>query len=590
MDLDSRYAPVSIGLNADVSSLLHLTEKRIGLGISLLSDKVHLMQRYNAGIGFAYRLINDDRHRLAAAVQAGISSQRFDFQDAGLFAPSDRALFLEQQNKIAFDGGPGLYYAFTATDQHSIAIDVSAPQLFSSDLNYSQGAVWNLQPQLMTRLSYRFQTDAFGIEPILAYREILGDKKLKAGNLELALRANFLNNRVWVGGGARLDAETFHVTLGVRPTAKLQVTGAMELNTVFGNTLEFGALYQFEETTTVQRENLTNELTQFNYVLSKAGIYADEIALAVQRAEEKIGSLSDQSLSTSQKRKRIEEAQQGVAQGKARLNMLNELKTQTLTIKQSADEKTARYKPLFKSQDYKSIVQDEAAVNNLTAKSEKTLADMEARLAAAEAALPPAIEASVSKGDLAQIKAYFQERLLKLENPPRNLSPVAVQKTDRTIEVLFEFPNQVEQYDVAAHADLSDVRTLADHVAGEIAELQSLGIVVEGVQLRAKLRDDERSLQSIRQGAYKGEYGASFTLSYRFVTTSNNRSAPKSKALKRNDNINMEHIAALKLHAIKTRISQQYNSTLNFDPLEIAAPHSGQTFTQMYVVKIKIRQ
>lgn len=591
MDLDSRYAPVSIGLNADVSSLLNLTEKRIGLGISLLSDKVHLMQRYNAGIGFAYRLVNDDRHRLTAAVQAGISSQRFDFQDAGLFDPSDRALFLEQQNKVAFDGGPGLYYAFTASDQHSIAIDVSAPQLFSSDLNYAQGAVWNLQPQLMTRLSYRFQTDAFGIEPILAYREILGDKKLKAGNLELALRANFLNNRVWVGGGARLDAETFHITLGVRPTAKLQVSGAMELNTVFGNTLEFGALYQFEETSTPpQRENLTDELTQFNYVLSKAGIYADEIALAVQRAEEKLGSSSDESLSTSQKRKRIEEAQQGMAQGKARLNMLKELKAQTLTIKQSADEKTSRYKPLFKSQEYKSIVQDEAAVNSLTAKSEKSLSDMEARLAAAEAALPPAIEVSVGKGDLAQIKAYFQERLLKLENLPRHTAPVNVQKNERSIEVAFEFSNQVEQYDVSVHNDLRDVRNLADHVAGEIAELQSLGIVVEGVQLRAKLRDDERSLQSIRQGAYKGEYGASFTLSYRFVTTSNNRSAPKSKALKRNDNINMEHIAALKLHALKTRITQQYNGTLNFDPLEIAAPHSGQTFTQMYVVKIKIRQ
>lgn len=591
MELDKRYAPVSIGLNADLSSLLHLSEKRIGLGVSLLSDKVHLMQRYNAGIGFAYRLINDGRHRLAAAVQAGIASQRFDFQDAGLFDPSDRALFLEQQNKVAFDGGPGLYYAFTASDQHSIAIDVSAPQLFSSDLNYAQGAVWNLQPQLMTRLSYRFQSVAFGIEPILAYREILGDKKLKAGNLELALRANFLNNRVWVGGGARLDAETFHVTLGIRPAVKLQVLGAMELNTVFGNTLEFGALYHFEESVAPpKKENLSHELTQLNYVLSKAGIYADEITMAVQLAGDKLNSTSDPSLSTSQKRKRIEEARQGIAQGEVRLDMLRDMSAQAQVIKQSADEKTSRDKTLFKRQEYKSIIQDEAVVSNLTTKSENNLSDMKARLSAAEAALPPAIEESVRKGDLVQIKAYFQERVQKLENLPRNLAPVAVQKTDRIIDIAFEFPNQVEQYDISTHADLSDVRNLADHVAAEISELKTLGIAVESIQLSAKLRDTEKNLQNIRQGAYKGEYGANFTLSYRFFTTSTNKSAPKSKTLKRNDNINMEHIAALKLHALKARINQQSSGAPSFDPLEIAAPHSSQTFTQVYVVKIKIRQ
>lgn len=592
MELDKQYAPITIGLNADLSSLLHLSKKRIGLGVSLLSDKVHLMQRYNAGIGFAYRLINDDRHRLAIAAQAGIASQRFDFQNAGLFDPSDRTLFLEQQSKIAFDGGPGLHYAFTAAEQHSIAIDISAPQLFSSDLNYAQGAVWNLQPQLMTRLSYRFQSEAFGIEPILAYREMLGDKKLKAGNLELALRANFLNNRVWVGGGARLDAETFHVTLGIRPVAKLQVLGAMELNTVFGNTLEFGALYHFEESAAPpQKENLSDELTQLNYVLSKAGIYADEITMAVQLAGDKLNSTSDPSLSTSQKRKRIEEARQGIAQGEVRLGMLRDMSAQAQVIKQSADEKTSRDKALFKRQEYKSIVQDEAAVSNLATKSEKILSDMNARLTAAEAALPPAIEASVSKGDLVQIKAYFQERIQKLENLPRNLVPVAVQKTDGIIDVVFEFPNQVEQYDIAAHADLSDVRNLADHVAAEISELKALGISVESIQLSAKLRDTEKNLQNIRQGAYKGEYGANFTLSYRFLTTSTNKSVPKSKALKRNDNINMEHIAALKLNALKTRIGQQTSSGApSFDPLEIAAPHSSQTFTQVYVVKIKIRQ
>lgn len=590
MELDKRYAPVSIGLNADLSSLLHLSEKRIGLGVSLLSDKVHLMQRYNAGIGFAYRLVNEEKHRLTAGLQAGIASQRFDFQDAGLYDPSDRALFLEQQNKIAFDGGPGIYYAFMASEQHRLAIDVSAPQLFSSDLNYAQGAIWNLQPQLMTRLSYRFQSDAFGIEPILAYRELLGEKKLKAGNLELALRANFLNNRVWVGGGARLDAETFHVTIGVRPATKLQVMGAMELNTVFGNTLEFGALYNFEESVAPPRENLSDELTQLNYVLSKSGIYADEITMTVQLASEKLNTISDESLSTSQKRRRIDEARQSIAQGNARLEMLLGLRTQAQTIKQSADEKTARDKTLFKRQEYKSIVQDEAVVNNLAAKSEKALSDMKTRLNAAEAALPPAIEESVSKGDLAQIKAYFQERLQQLENPPRNLAPVTVQRTDRAIEIAFEFPNQVEQYDVAAHADLSDVRGLADHIAGEISELKTLGVTVEGIHLSAKLRDNEKSLQSIRQGAYKGEFGANFTLSYRFQTTSTNKSAPKSKALKRNDNINMEQIAVLKLHAIKGRISQQYGSTLNFDTLEVAAPHTSQTFTQVYIVKIKIRQ
>ncbi len=199
--LDSRYAPRSFGLTADLSSLLHLSEKKIGVGLSLLTDKVHLLNRLKGKFSFAYHLVRTANHRLSAGLEAGLFSQRIDFGDSRIADPQDVVLYEGESNKTSFDGGFGLHYRYTSDTDHELNVHVATPQLFTSDLTYDEDHEFDVSPHLLTALSYRIPIQSFSVEPHLMYRDILGEKSLKKGKTDICLRLHFLDNRFWVGGG-----------------------------------------------------------------------------------------------------------------------------------------------------------------------------------------------------------------------------------------------------------------------------------------------------------------------------------------------------------------------------------------------------
>lgn len=588
MDLDSKYAPVSYSLTADLSSVFSLDGKRVGLGISLLGDKAHLVQRYNAALSFAYRLVDLEEHRLALGVLAGVTSQRYDFADARIFDPFDRAVFSEQQSVMVFDGGPGLYYQFQASDEHRISVDISAPQLFSSDLDFEDGGLLDVQPHLQARVSYRYGGSAFSVEPMAAYRDLIGEKKLKAGNIDLALRFGFLDNRVWVGGGMRLDAEALHISVGVKPVAKLEVLGAFELNSIFGNTFEVGALYAFSASTKI---SFAQELQASQSALTGTLVQESEIKDALKVTEAKIAGVTQPGAGTEQKRANLAEAREEIKQSRARLDLIRGYQLQAADAKSEATNKAGDNRSATKMKDFKTISDNAATIEDIAAKTNTAVNSAEQRLYNAEAQLPPQITEAVRSSNLPAIKAFFQERLDNLTEKPRNTQPIIVVAADRAILVRYEFFNQVEQYDISGNQDLTDIKGLANHIAAEIKALREQGLTVENVRVTAKLRDNERALQQIKAGTYKGEFGASHKLEYKFTNATTNKNVPRpAKTLKKNEAINLEQLVALKVNGIKVHLSKQdTGGPVSFGDFEIAAPYTDQDYTQMFSVQIRIR-
>jgi len=186
-------SPKSYFLTADLSSALKLAEK-IGLGISLQADQAHIINRNQINGLFSYYLVKKDELSISAGISAGVLLQQIKFGDARVNNPFDLAIYSASESQMAFDGGPALSIQLNpGKSNHHFALDASLPQLFTSDLNYrNDQVIADLQPHLFVRAAYRFQNEAFSIEPLFMYRDLLGTTKVSAAGMDAAVKASFL--------------------------------------------------------------------------------------------------------------------------------------------------------------------------------------------------------------------------------------------------------------------------------------------------------------------------------------------------------------------------------------------------------------
>ena len=113
-DLSGRDAPKSYAIHADLSSILQLSEKKIGIGLSFLSDKAHIVNRVKGKLSFAYHLVKNKNSRLSAGIEAGWFSQSLDFSDIRISNPQDVLIYNDETKKSSFDGGFGLHYKYSS--------------------------------------------------------------------------------------------------------------------------------------------------------------------------------------------------------------------------------------------------------------------------------------------------------------------------------------------------------------------------------------------------------------------------------------------------------------------------------------------
>ncbi|UMY66175.1 MULTISPECIES: type IX secretion system membrane protein PorP/SprF [unclassified Flavobacterium] len=110
--------------------------RNVGLGLSVISDKIGPVEEQNAYGDFSYTLRLNGEHRLAFGLKAGATFQRIglysDINNGNLPDPSDDA-FQENTNNVYLNIGGGLFYY---TDHYYLAFSVPN-MLKATQLDYN---------------------------------------------------------------------------------------------------------------------------------------------------------------------------------------------------------------------------------------------------------------------------------------------------------------------------------------------------------------------------------------------------------------------------------------------------------------------
>lgn len=108
-----------------------LLNKKVGLGVMLMSDRKGITNRIGGDLYYSYRLnINDDMH-LQFGVSLGVVDHQVDYSKALVESANDPTLFTDSQNKTVFNGNAGLAFVWK-----ELEFGVAVPQVIGNRVNY----------------------------------------------------------------------------------------------------------------------------------------------------------------------------------------------------------------------------------------------------------------------------------------------------------------------------------------------------------------------------------------------------------------------------------------------------------------------
>ena len=190
--------------------------KNVGIGLSVISDKIGPVNEQNAYGDFSYTLNLGGEHRLALGIKAGATFQRIglfsDINNGSLPDPADEA-FQENTSNVFLNIGAGFFYY---TDRYYVAFSV--PNMLKADhLDYN-GKQYGSETQ------HYFLTGGyvFNLGENLKFKPFAMFKSAFDAPSSLDVSTNFLfNDKFEIGATYRVDDSfggmvNYAVTPGLR--------------------------------------------------------------------------------------------------------------------------------------------------------------------------------------------------------------------------------------------------------------------------------------------------------------------------------------------------------------------------------------
>jgi type IX secretion system PorP/SprF family membrane protein len=180
----------------------NLMNKKVGLGIQLISDRKGVTNRVGGNVSYSYRLnINDDMH-LVFGVSLGVIDQTVDYNKAIVETANDPTLFTDSQNKTILDGNAGLAFFWKGLE-----FGVAVPQLFGNKVNFNDTSnvrgYYTQARHYMGSLKYKFYINkekGLSIAPQGLVRFIPNTPFQYDGNLNFDWQDKF-----WIGATYKSD-------------------------------------------------------------------------------------------------------------------------------------------------------------------------------------------------------------------------------------------------------------------------------------------------------------------------------------------------------------------------------------------------
>lgn len=187
--------------------------KNMGIGLSLVNDKIGIHKNLSAAASYAYHLQVGKVSWISFGLQAGLHNQKSDYGSLGSAAGNDPMVASSSISEMSFDVGAGMY--FRSKDLH---IGLSAPELLPQKwaVNDSTMMKWDKKNYFLFS-KYTFHlSDRIDLEPgfLLKY---FGETPLSA---DININSVF-NKVVTFGVSYRID-ESIDVLLSAKVTPQFR--------------------------------------------------------------------------------------------------------------------------------------------------------------------------------------------------------------------------------------------------------------------------------------------------------------------------------------------------------------------------------
>lgn len=168
----------------------------IGLGLSIISDKIGPSDETNVAADFSYSIETSDRYRLSFGLKATANLLNIDFNKLNQYDSGDNIFSTNVDNKFSPNIGVGLYYHSDDT-----YFGVSAPNLLETK-HFDRYAGTGSNTHIATEKIhyYLIAGHVFDLTGDVKFKPSILTKVVQGAPLQVDLSGNFLINEKFVAG------------------------------------------------------------------------------------------------------------------------------------------------------------------------------------------------------------------------------------------------------------------------------------------------------------------------------------------------------------------------------------------------------
>lgn len=186
-------------INSPIGSL-----DNMGLGLSIVSDKIGPATESNVNIDFSYTINTSETAELSFGIKAGLDILDVDFSGLDIFVPDDPVFQNNIDNKLQPQIGAGVYF-----NTSKFYLGLSVPN-FLRTKHFDEGDLLNIDAETIAaeRLHYFLIAGyVFDLNDNLKFKPATLVKVVSGSPLQWDMSANFLiNDKFTLGAGYRWSA------------------------------------------------------------------------------------------------------------------------------------------------------------------------------------------------------------------------------------------------------------------------------------------------------------------------------------------------------------------------------------------------
>jgi type IX secretion system PorP/SprF family membrane protein len=315
----------------------NLTNKKAGLGLTLISDRKGITKRMGGNVSYSYKLEFNETTFLSLGMSLGVIDHSIDFSKAYIEDPTDPTLFFNLERRTAVDANAG--FAFT---WKGLQLGFAVPQLIGNKINYVENTdartYYMHSRHFMGSLRYKFmvsQEKEISVTPQMLMRLVPGAPFQFDGNLNFEWK-----NKFWLGAAYKSN-----YAIGINAGLQIhkQVSIGYSYDVITGSIGRFSGIsheimlnFRFEknnksEAPPVEQNKRMDSLTTAVQEMQQKADLKEQETVANQK---RIDSLAKQLETSNSKMKQLEEkvAQQSKVQ--------NEMATVTNQNKNIVEQST----------------------------------------------------------------------------------------------------------------------------------------------------------------------------------------------------------------------------------------------------------